>query len=936
MTHPLAAIEPLEARIAPASAVGRALDLPDSATVDVSQVKFVALGIANNSAEGGLGGMPTGPDNDFIILSTGDATKAYAPRGNYPTHGTDFGKKGSDGELQHLQVTVPVAAGQTHVKFDFNFMTDEKPNDPEGPFDDTFFVGVTPSSGGAPETLVKMSVQDNLFRSDAPANAIYARQTGIYTADYRIPSGATSVTFDFYINDYPQPNQDTRYPNGDGTGDTAVAIDNFRFVSAPQTVWLNFEGGNLTSLLGPGSTLVVPAFQPADIKDNAADRATLINSIFNGVAAKFSDFDVDFVLSKPTSGSYEQIFIGGDGNQALTFSPAADSRLIKQYGANTNFKAYNGGGITFGRAQQDYGNTSLTSEGVVSSGAYANAGPPFSTDDLATLQKRLVVTIAHEATHALGMPHVDDSFDDNIMAQYSPRSPDGTFENELRAIVEVPAKDITSLNVHDYLTSVLGSSTASTFVNGPAINAALQQILKFFFPFALFDVDIGVVGGAVADTDNAGPLDETVQWLHFDQLQSGANELHIPNLGPGMKLVFSGSSQDNMPADVFSGSPTAGSMTFAEGMIPLFDSGTGELKTTIPIAMGDLNANQLAAVPNGVGLSPVLAAAGLQDIPTDGFMFTQADGDTVLVKLASKDGRGKIKLTADGDNIERIELEGTGAKDKLTISVSDGTVNLGGVTGFALGSLTAKTTDLNGAGLNFGNVVGSVTLHDVTAGADILIGGTFGTKTAITAHDVGDNTEISVDGTLKLTAARLGDGVINSSNLSALTVKGDKAGLTGDFKSDVNIVPGKILSAAEAKLNLLGKVTISGKTQGAHFVAPSNAGAFKTGTFEHSSIMLGFTPTTALDPLAGGVFAGEFKLGSFTASGIFDDSVLIAAQLGAIKLSNIDYVNPTTFGIAAKAGLLKNFSSIKVADGSFLFDPTALPQSKNNFTVKVI
>jgi len=126
---------------------------------------------------------------------------------------------------------------------------------------------------------------------------------------------------------------------------------------------------------------------------------------------------------------------------------------------------------------------------------------------------------------------------------------------------------------------------------------------------------------------------------------------------------------------------------------------------------------------------------------------------------------------------------------------------------------------------------------------------------------------------------------------------------------------------------------------------PGNASNFKTGTFEDSSILLGYNPTTPAAPFAGGTFTGEFKLASFNAVGYsgltfptFSNSNLIAAQIGAVALMSVDETNGgTAFGIAAKNGLAKNLDSVTVKTPNFSYDPkAALPQFIQDFFVKVL
>lgn len=942
-------LQSLESRLNPASAFVNALDLPSTATVDVSEADFLAVAPVHNVIAGGLAGFPTGPNEDFVILSNGDAYRAYAPRGNYPAYGIDFGPHGGQGDAEKMQVTVPIAPGETHLKFDFDFMTDQFPNQPP-PYhmeNDQFKVKATPIGAGVPEDLVQMAVNSAPLLFSSPLNSIYLFHTGTFTVDYRIPAGATAVVLDFEVNDQPDATGGGVVSHGDV--DTAVAIDNFRLTSANQTIWLNFEGNSLTDFPVHGGTATFPAFQPSDIR-SAAVRATLINSIAADVAAKFADFDIDFVLTQPAFGPYGTITIGGTGANAVTLGPGADPRLLNDLGPNTTLA--NAVGTLFGFAQSDYGNTSQTSSAYVAPGEF-DLSPLYTGEDETILKQRLVVTIAHEVAHTLGTPHVFDFHDDNIMAQFSPRSPTAVFEDLDAFLPEATPDGRTELNVQRYLGGVLGSSTSSTV--GPG--AALEQLSLVFditLGFELYDIVFALTGG-FPDSEFGGAVDTATEIVTVPQLSVGQNQITLPNYGPNTKVSFHASTSPGSPPFIFSGTPSGGDMSPADGFVRLFDF-SGEPSTSLPVAFGNLGS--LAPVPNGVKvkISP-FATPGLTPIPAKtGFVFDDDKGNTVLVKLSSKTGTAAIELNdPDGDgkgSIARIELQGTTSKDKLDVkilekSAFDPFVDIGAIFGTSLGKLNLKSANLTGAGVVFGGLVKNIAINDVLFGADILTGGGFGTKTKIALHEVFDGSDIGVDGQLQLSAARIGDGTIRAALLKSLSVKGDSKAvipIAGNFQSDVTIVPGRTLTAKEAKLSLLGNVTIAGQTIGATFVVPGHAGKFKTGTFQDSSILVGFTPTNPFDPFAGGTFDGEFKLAGFAASGFhgfvgptFANSNLIAARVGSVSIASLNVDNAVAFGIAAKAGLDKNLSSIKVKDGTFTFDTTGLlPQSADDFFVKEI
>jgi hypothetical protein len=261
-----------------------------------------------------------------------------------------------------------------------------------------------------------------------------------------------------------------------------------------------------------------------------------------------------------------------------------------------------------------------------------------------------------------------------------------------------------------------------------------------------------------------------------------------------------------------------------------------------------------------------------------------------------------------------------------------------------VGVIAARSANLVGAGVNIASLVKVLSFRDVKNGASIFTGGNFGTMTTLNVRDIGDGTTIDVDGSLSLTAARIGTGKITAARMPKLVVTGDKANaLRGDFRSHVTIDPGRTLTANEAKLNLLGSVVVTGHTIGARFSVPGNVGAFRTGTFEQSVLFVGFTPTNAMNPQAGGTWNGDFKLGAFRTIGYngytgatFGDSHVIAAKLGVVDIANLAVNNNgQSFGFAVKNGVPRNRTTIILRNpATKLLATQLLPFTLTDFLVQ--
>lgn len=925
-------MEVLETReLMDGKAIAGALGLPGVSVNDFSQPN--AISISTDIKANGLLGFPTGSDDKYVVLSTGDATRINTPAG-YSKTGTDWSSKGAVADNVSLVINAPVPAGAHRLKLDFMFLTQEEPS-ATNLFNDSFKVTANAGMGGGDETLVDYTV-NNLFYTGSVAGTIFKHRTLLLSMNYQVPVGATNINLQMTLLD-----------EHDGKGDTAVLLDNLRFESTNK-VFLNFEGGT-TGALGPGIALTMPAFQVSDLGYPAGtDRATIINEIVNEVTAKYAAFDVSFATTQPTSGDFTTIIIGGSNNNTVTLGADANPLLVRKFGASTTYKAFNEigvGSFEFGRALDgvDIGNKKLNDTTVVFPQSFASF---YSTDSAATREDRMVVTIAHELGHALGLRHIASSNvnDPNIMKQRSPRSSTATFEDLSRALAESWADGVTEQNNVKYLSTTLGPA-GGNFVG---LGFSPQELVKwviatipFFNSGGIYNAYLGVIPGQPLDSDEA-ELANVPQIFHVGDL-TGDELLQIPVTSTADKLVFWGQSTPNGPVDIFSGQQTGGELDFADSGVPLFD-GSGKLMTSMATSFGDPSVGPLTDGP-ALGVTPSAFTRPLLPFGT----YQDAQGDSYTIKLTSKTGVGGFTMIdPDGDGkgpIDEIVLQDTTIKDKLAITVKkptkaqlaaglDGRVDVGSIKGSTLGSIDAKSSDLTGAGVEFGNLLGSLAVRDVLNGADISIGGGETVKTKITARVVGDGTDIVSRSTISaLTAVAIGDGKIDAPAIGTLKVTGDKkAAISGDFRSDISLAHSTpFLTLTMIKKSLLGSATIAGIVEGSTIDVDGPVGTFKAARFVNS----------ILDVAS---FLLPAKLGSFTASGIkgsplaaFDNSTIVANIIGSVKLGTIDTDNGgVPFGVIATDSFGTVTGTLLPGGTKFKFDkknPAA--QGSGDFVVKL-
>ncbi|MDY6913963.1 MAG: Ig-like domain-containing protein, partial [Planctomycetota bacterium] len=385
--------ESLEPRLLLSSSpalIAEALDLPAGVVVAYTGNDLAAQDRIQY-ATGGLLGIPTGPDEDFLMLSTGDAAQIDTLDNEAESQGTDLGAAGEAGDVVTVQFTLPVPASepagrQQKLKLDFIFLTEEVQEWRGTAYNDYFKVTVNG------DEIANLNINSALLDDTLDTTGtFFDSRTDRLTAVYVIPGGAATLDVTVELGDV-----------GDGWYDSGVLLDNVR-IEGDELVWLNFDGMDVGEHFGWGTGTTLPAFQPRDVRSTEL-RNTLIANILAGVEDKYADYDITFVTAQPASGDYSTVVIGGSGETMTHLEPILQT--LKALPANVTLDDYYGQEGLLGLADGiDFGNVDKNSLSVVLSGEFENFGD--------NAVRNLTEVIAHELGHTLGLRHVTD--DNDIM-----------------------------------------------------------------------------------------------------------------------------------------------------------------------------------------------------------------------------------------------------------------------------------------------------------------------------------------------------------------------------------------------------------------------------------------------------------------------------------------------------------------------------------------
>ena len=355
--------------------------------------------------------------------------------------------------------------------------------------------------------------------------------------------------------------------------------------------------------------------------------------------------------------------------------------------------------------------------------------------------------------------------------------------------------------------------------------------------------------------------------------------------------------------------PGEGTKTFS---ITIRDDSIFESNETVNITLSN---------PTGATLgSPSAAVLTILNDDRQIVTFPDADGDLVTVTLT---GHGAMEISLAHPNtgpVNSIFLSATDESSKLTIRVKrvaggDGLLEVGEIVGDgALRMLDAKACDLVGNGVDLAGQITNL-------------------ASTISFHAIGDGTTNNLGSVIKkLTAARIGSSVITAPEIGSLNVKGDKRrGIAGDFEATLALTGGTTTNGvALAKLAVNGAINNAIVT-----VGTGDVGNVRAAAMHDSKVTTAFVPTDALNPLAGGTFASNSRIGSVNISGpsaAFANSFIIAPQVGRVALGSVETDN---FGLPFGVFVSQSISSVTVRTPRFRWNRNgADDQSLGDFHVK--
>ncbi|GEM_PF-6266575 len=685
-------LEPRKLLSATPADIAAALDLPEGVIVTYEGHND-AVGVFENYTAQGLLGMPSGPNGQFLAISTAhafDGTRTTdAGTRDATTHYRDLGDEGADDDSATVRftLTVPNSANVQRLLIDFLYASDMGTDG--GDYFDIIVNGVNIAqadgrgrieAGGAYVT----NERDPELDADVPGYGfeVGTEYSDLLTASYTIPNGVMSLDIEITIADSTDPMKDAW-----------ALIDNIRF-EEPQVVYLDFDGEDIGSFFLEGTDYVVGSFDANDF-GLGGDFADVIRT---DLETLFADYSLVFTTSLPSSGDFMHVVVGGRNSDTVTIENTNSTDwLLRPLNSSTtfgklfnyvNFRNANGTERSFGLADRlDLDNHDRGDMAVVFAKEIARFGE-FDYSDLRN-------TIAHYIGRNLGLrPEDPDDLNaiNSIMNEDISSRGDQFLDDNVDLLSiqwgdRIEGATIMRQNAHDVLLDILGSSTGD-----PGIFRARTDIAKLneahwtITPPVrghLFDAQFIVIGDKhTRTTITMADVWETNQILVTDYA------------GGDPQIVITAASRAG-------GAITY--ETYGPRNLGQYNQVTDDAQIVLISLFQEINSQ-----PVFRGSSTVIRTAVADTtVYYTSYEYTDLDGDLITVKLSSRTGLFAVEETDGGLVITLAETDAS--RDTLTVNVKkrnggDGRSTISGILGSGLKTLKVQKTDIDGAGVDLVSV----------------------------------------------------------------------------------------------------------------------------------------------------------------------------------------------------------------------------------------
>ncbi len=680
------ALEPRKLLSASPELIGAALDLDPAITVTYAG-HADAVGVYENYTVEGLLGMPSGPDGDYLVLSTAHAFDGIRTTDEFSrdltTRFRDLGDPGVADDFATVSFTidVPAATFNQRLMIDFLYASDDDTDG--GDFFDIIVNGINiaATNGNRVEAggQYLTNERDPDLDEDAPGYGVEigTEYSDLLAAAYTIPGGTTSLDITIQIADSLDPELDAW-----------ALIDNVRFEET-QVIYLDFNGENIGGFYVSGTIYDVDAFDHNDF-GLGSDFADVIKA---DLEAMFTDFDVVFTNSLPASGDFMHVVIGGENRDTVAIPDVGINQyLIRELGDTeasfkelynyVQFRNANGNEAAYGLADRlDLSNENQGDMAVIFAKQIWRDGYAYS---------HLRDSIGHYIGRNLGLRSEANAFTGSVMAEHIAfRGAD--FEDAAHTYSGEDWGDIETLgmtqNAHDVLLDNLGAAAGdidlrNSWHDARTLNQAHWTVGQ---PVRndLYDAHFTIIGDRhTRTTSTFAAVWEDSQILITDfagedphivitATSKAGNNPNFEAIGPRNLGQFNAVGDDNQFTQIGLWE-VAGNGAFFQGSAQLFQT--------------QANANVVYY--------------------TD-YEYEDADGDKVKISLKSNTGLFAVDDGEQGLVITLAETDGN--RDTLKFKVSkksggDGRATIAGIQGDGVKTLTADKIDIEGTGVNLTSV----------------------------------------------------------------------------------------------------------------------------------------------------------------------------------------------------------------------------------------